>query len=308
MTRLLIAYDRSDAAQTAIRVAHALFGSVDAVVANVQPPPPPASAGALARTALPDDVIARGLAQLRADVEAYASELAEEGAGLACAVGLRAKPVPRFGISPWRELQGVADEKRADVVVCGTAGENAFERVMLGSTASSLLHHARLPLLICPAECDATAGPLLVGFDRSPSAEAALRFTATHLRPRPLLVAHAWRSPVRHSLRGHALRGSGVTMLEDYADAIDDIWEEVAGEYAQDGVVLARELGLDADPYTPESGHSTWRTLLDGATRRGAAAIVVGSRGRGAAASTVLGSVASGLVHAAEQPVLVVPA
>ena len=33
----------------------------------------------------------------------------------------------------------------------------------------------------------------------------------------------------------------------------------------------------------------------------------LGSRGRGAVASTVLGSVASGLVHAAALPVLVVP-
>jgi nucleotide-binding universal stress UspA family protein len=35
--------------------------------------------------------------------------------------------------------------------------------------------------------------------------------------------------------------------------------------------------------------------------------VLVGSRGRGAAAATVLGSVASGLVHAAALPVLVVP-
>ena len=56
-----------------------------------------------------------------------------------------------------------------------------------------------------------------------------------------------------------------------------------------------------------QSDAARWRTLLGGATRHGAAAILVGSRGRGAAASTVLGSVASGLVHAAALPVLVVP-
>ena len=66
-------------------------------------------------------------------------------------------------------------------------------------------------------------------------------------------------------------------------------------------------LGLVARAAAPESGHGDWQTLLDGAQESGAAAILVGSRGRGAVAATVLGSVASGLVHAAALPVLIVP-
>ena len=81
----------------------------------------------------------------------------------------------------------------------------------------------------------------------------------------------------------------------------------VAEEIAAEGAEYARSLGLVARAAAPESGHGEWQTLLAGAQEAGAAAILVGSRGRGAVTSTVLGSVASGLVHAAALPVLIVP-
>ena len=96
-------------------------------------------------------------------------------------------------------------------------------------------------------------------------------------------------------------------MLEEYAKAVDEVAAEVAQDTAAEGAAYARELGLDATAATHESGHGEWRALLDGAVAAEAAALLVGSRGRGAVASTILGSVASGLVHAAALPVLVVP-
>ena len=55
-----------------------------------------------------------------------------------------------------------------------------------------------------------------------------------------------------------------------------------------------------------ESSPGAWRALAATARAEEAAVIVAGCRGRGALASTVLGSVSSGLVHNAEVPVLVV--
>ena len=307
MTRLLIGYDGSEAARAAIAVARSLFGAADVVVAHVHPPPPTLTAGRLARVALPDSMIAEGIEGLRAQAQAEARALTDEGVGLARAAGLSAEPSMHFAITAWRALRRVAIDVGADAIVCGTAGEGPVGRTMLGSTASSLLYHTERALLVVPGTAAAMDGPILAGFDGSEGARAALRFAAAHLPHVPVLVAHAWHSPVRHSIRGHALQGSGVATLADYADSIDKIWADVAGEFAEDGAAYARTYGLDARAVSAESGHSTWRTLLDSAQKQGAASILVGSRGRGAATSTLLGSVASGLVHAAALPVLVVP-
>jgi nucleotide-binding universal stress UspA family protein len=307
MTRLLIGYDGSDAARAAIRFAGGLFGAADAVVAHVHPPPPPMESGALARAALPQAMITEGLARLRADTEAAAGTMADEGVQLARAAGLRAEPSVRFAVTPWRELRQLAASVDADAIVCGATGEGRVGRVLLGSTASSLLHQADRPLLVVPDDAPVGDGPVVAGYDDSDGARTALRFAADHLRDRRVLVAHAWRSPVRHSIRGQVLAGSGVEMLEDYARSIDSIWDEVATEVAHQGTAFAQELGLDARPLAPESGRGAWRALLHAAEQHQATVILVGSRGRGAAASTVLGSVASGLVHASTLAVMVVP-
>ena len=148
---------------------------------------------------------------------------------------------------------------------------------------------------------------MLAGYDESDGARGALRFAAAHLGQRPIVVAHAWRSPARHTLRGQALTHSRIDMFKEYAEAVDTIWGEVAMESADDGAGFARELGLEARATAPESGNGHAHALLRGARDAHAAAILVGSRGRGSVASTVLGSVASGLVNAAALPVIVVP-
>jgi nucleotide-binding universal stress UspA family protein len=306
MTRLLLAYDGSASARAAIAAAAALFPGADTTVATVHVPPPTLDQGALARAALPDDVIAEGIARIGAEHRERGRRTAEDGAELARAAGLRAQPLALAATSTWRSLLGAAED--ADLIVCGTRGEGPLTRGLLGSTASSLLHHSKLPLLVVPAGEHALDGPLLAGYDGSDGARGALRFAAAQLPDRTVLVAHAWRSPVRHSLRGHALIGSGIDVFTDYAESVDKIWRELAEQTAAEGAEFARGIGLAARATAPESGHGHWQALLHGAEAAGAAALLVGSRGRGAVASTVLGSVASGLVHAAALPVLVVPA
>lgn len=169
------------------------------------------------------------------------------------------------------------------------------------------MHHADRPLLVVPAVETALAGPVVVGYDGSPGARAGVEFAAAHLSARKLIVTNVWRSPVRHSVRGYALTHSGVAVFEDYATGIDSVFRGVADELADEGAQLAGRLGAHALGRSFESGGGDWQGLVGCARMLGASAVVVGTYGGGALTTTVLGSVASGLVHAAELPVLIVP-
>jgi nucleotide-binding universal stress UspA family protein len=305
VTRLLLAYDGSPSARAAVAAAAALFPGAEATVVCVYAPAPALEAGALLRTALPDSLVEETLAHLELDRAGAARTTADDGAALAQSSGLQARATVISAQSTRRTLLDEAGSGY-DVLACGTRGLDPADRILLGSTASSLLHQSPVPLLVAPAGPVALDGPVYAGWDGSDGARQALRFAAAHLGNRSLLVAHAWRSPVRHSLRGHAFARSRVAKLADYAESVDQIYDETAHETAGEGAQYARELGLTAEPGAPESGLGDWRTLLHGAQAAGAAALLVGSRGRGALASAALGSVASGLVHAAALPVIVV--
>jgi len=305
VTRLVIGYDGSDSARAAVTAAGALFAGAEAIIVNVHPDPPRPDDGAMARLALPGDVIRSGIEEMARQTRERSRGLAEEGASAAERAGLRAGAATPTGNRPWRTLLELAED--ADVLVSGTRGRGPIGRAVLGSTASTLVHHTRVPLLVVPADPQNLDGPVVAGWDDSDGARAALAFAAAHLRSRTFIVAHGYRSPIRHSLRGTAMLDSPIGLLHDYAEGLDDIFNGVAGDSAQRGAEAARALGLQAEPRVFEAAGGDWHALVSGASETSAAAVLVGSRGRGALAATVLGSVASGLVHAGALPVLVVP-
>ena len=208
----------------------------------------------------------------------------------------------------WWALLSAAHDQQADALVCGARGRSAFARALLGSTSTSLLHHADLPLIVVPDGAGALDGPMLIAYDGSDPARRAIEVAGRLLSGRTALVVHVWESQYRHSLAVKALASAPGGDLAAIVGELDKALADAAAETTEQGVALAREAGLDATGETVEDDVGVWRAIASLARTRRAALIVTGARGIGGARSALLGSVSSGLVHNAEVPILVAPA
>jgi nucleotide-binding universal stress UspA family protein len=307
--RVLIAYDGSPSAATAVRAAAGLFPSAQTYVATV-----PLESTVRARAALgmhptmAPDAVHEALDALGTEAQREAEGTAQQAVERAAALGLQAEIESVDPSAPaWAALLDAAHRVAADVLVCGTRGRGAFARALLGSTSSGLLHHTDVPLLVVPDGGGTLDGPVLAAYDGSQGATRAIQVVGRLLSGRPTVVAHAWE-PVFH--RSLAVRALAAAPVDDLHATIEDLHETFADRAAattQEGVAAARTAGLDAVGETVASDDGDWRALATAARTHGASVIATGSRGLGAARSALLGSVSSGLIHNAELPILVVP-
>lgn len=66
---------------------------------------------------------------------------------LCAGAGVESKELVIRG-SPATTILKVADEEKVDLIVMGTVGMSAVERVLLGSVSGKVSHHARCPVLL----------------------------------------------------------------------------------------------------------------------------------------------------------------
>jgi nucleotide-binding universal stress UspA family protein len=307
---LLIAFDGSAAAEAAVRAAAALFPGAGATVLTIREPAVgPATTFRAGGALMPPELVERSLTGLERELVAEAETAAAHGARLAEAAGLTAEPAVAPGArQPWEPILAAAAERSADLVVCGTRGRGPVARSVLGSTSSSLLHHADRAVLVVPEADISPDGPALIAYDGSPAADDAIAAAGRLLAGRAVQVVHAWESPMRHSVSGRALSSAPLTEIREVSADVETWLREAAEATVEDGVGLARQAGLDASGEAVESSSAAWRVLTATAETRDASVIVAGSQGHGRVASVLLGSVSAGLVHHAERPVLIIRA
>jgi nucleotide-binding universal stress UspA family protein len=306
---VLIAYDGSPSAATAVRAAAGMFPAARACVVTVPDITVDAGMGFPELPAMPPTLVQRAIDELGAEARRQAGETAQQAVDRARALGLQAEVVPVDPSAPaWAALLDAAHRVAADVLACGTRGRGAFARALLGSTSSRLLHHTDLPVLVVPDGGGMLDGPVVAAYDGSQGATRAIQVAGRLLGGRPAVVAHAWEPVFHRSLTARALAAGSV---DDLHATVSDLHEALANRAAattQEGVAAARAAGLDAVGETIESDEGAWRGVAAAAQTHGASVIATGTRGLGAARSALLGSVSSGLIQNAELPILVVPA
>jgi nucleotide-binding universal stress UspA family protein len=142
---------------------------------------------------------------------------------------------------------------------------------------------------------------VLIAYDGSQHARAAIARAGETLRPGAAVVATAWTS-FTDSAPHFVLRDAVRPVVED----LDVAGREEAEELAAEGAGLARAAGFDAEPRAVRASGPFFSALLEAADELDAQVIVVGSRGRSSVAAAVLGSVSTGILHHTTRPVLVV--
>jgi nucleotide-binding universal stress UspA family protein len=282
----LIGYDGSEGAAVAIRQAGSLLAPRRALVVAVWD----SEAG-----------------QADEESEARAERVAAEGADHARAAGFEPEPAAvQASPNAWRTLLAKADEIDASFVVLGSRGLGAVKSALLGSVSSGALHHSRRPVLVAPAHsADTQNGPSVLGFDGSEPARGAVRAAAELLSVKKAVVTTVWIPYTTVTAAGVA--GAPASVVAGGVEQLDRETAERARRTAEDGARLAAEHGLEASAEATEATSNASAALLRLAKERRAAALVVGSHGRGGIGATVLGSVSAQLVQHADRPVLVVP-
>lgn len=144
---------------------------------------------------------------------------------------------------------------------------------------------------------------MLIAYDGSPHAEQAIRVAAAVMPGRPALVLTVWES-VKQAAAASSIALPADVVAEGVA-ALDAEAHDEASRIVEDGARLARAGGLHAEAIAAERRGSMAATITAVADAHDASVVVVGSRGRSAVRSTILGSVTYGLLHATRRPILI---
>jgi nucleotide-binding universal stress UspA family protein len=199
------------------------------------------------------------------------------------------------------EIVKAAQQAAADVVIAGAHRHRAIQDVFTGTTAERTIRSIRQPLLVANGVPANLYRHVLAAVDFSScSADALLAITALGLdKDATVTVLHIFDAPARK----HMSLASASN---------EDVSHYIAGEEAGAGRELAsfvrRTVAFPARHLVRLNQTSAPHAICAAAEEVSADLIVVGTHGRSGISRFLLGSVAQGVLHVADQDVLTVPA
>lgn len=148
--------------------------------------------------------------------------------------------------------------------------------------------------------------PVLLCFDGSDDATAAITTAGALLAPRTAVVLTAWE-PVSNwePFDPATVLSAPLSRLASEELGLDGIVEELAREKVRAGTDLARQAGFEAEGRTARG--KPWRVICNVGDELHATVLVLGARGLSRVQSTLLGSVSAAVLAHTKRPVLVIP-
>jgi nucleotide-binding universal stress UspA family protein len=157
-----------------------------------------------------------------------------------------------------------------------------------------------------PAE---DARQILIAYDGSEPARAAVREAAHLFHHRSMLVLTVWEPGLGAlSLAPAQFPGDGPMVPPEFVEEVDRTMMEHASSVAHEGAELARSLGLAAESMVIPDEVNVPEAIAKAAHERDVQAVITGTRGLAGLRSRILGSTSRGVIEHCRKPVLVVHA
>lgn len=182
--------------------------------------------------------------------------------------------------------------KDAALVVLGASGHGALSGVLVGSVSQHVSRYAPCSVAVIRQAYDTEATAVVVGVDGSEDGDKALEvaFELAQRESRPLVAVHAWR-PAAPPVGAVRVIGEMDVESSTAEQVLQETLERWTGKYPE---VSVKSFAV---PQLPA------HALADASQQ--AAVVVVGSRGRGAFAGLLLGSVGQAVLQRAQCPVII---
>ena len=138
---VMIAYDGSDSAKAGIaRAGEQLRSGRSAIVLTVWEPLDSVPFWGAPMAVVPNEITEK--------VADQAEKVAAEGVALADAAGFHARALVERGDPAWAQIVETAEREQAAVIVLGSHGRSSIGYAAIGSVATAVAHHAKVPVLI----------------------------------------------------------------------------------------------------------------------------------------------------------------